>query len=65
MNLFTKEKQTHRHKEHTYEHTYGYQRGKRVGEGQIRSLGLTYANYYIKDKQQGPTIAQGTRFNNL
>ena len=61
MNLFTKEKQTHRHKEHTY----GYQRGKRVGEGQIRSLGLTYANYYIKDKQQGLTIAQGTRFNIL
>ena len=29
MNLFTKEKQTHRHREQTY----GYQRGEGVGEG--------------------------------
>ena len=29
MNLFTKQKQTHRHRKQTY----GYQRGKRVGEG--------------------------------
>ena len=29
MNLFTKQKQTHRHRKQTY----GYQRGKWVGEG--------------------------------
>ena len=29
MNLFTKQKQTHRHRNETYD----YQRGKEVGEG--------------------------------
>ena len=29
MNLFTRQKQTHRHRKETY----GYQRGKGVGEG--------------------------------
>ena len=29
MNLFTKQKQTHRHRKQTY----GYQRGKGIGEG--------------------------------
>ena len=29
MNLFTKQKQIHRHRKQTY----GYQRGKEVGEG--------------------------------
>ena len=42
MNLFTKQKQTHRHRKETY----GYQRGNKV-EGLIRSLGLTYTHYYI------------------
>ena len=32
MNLFMKQKQTHRRKK-----TYGYEKGKRVEEGQIRS----------------------------
>ena len=41
MNLFTKQKQTHRHRKQTY----GYQRGE--GWGQIRSLGLIYTHYYI------------------
>ena len=27
--------------------TYGYEKGKRVGEGQTRSLGLADTNYYI------------------
>ena len=44
MSLSTKEKQTHRQREHTY----GYQRGEVVGEGQIGSLGLT--NYYIESR---------------
>ena len=37
------ENQTHRHRKQTY----GYQRGKVVGEGQIRNMGLTHMNYYI------------------
>ena len=41
MNLF--KKQTHRHRKQTY----GYQRGKGVGEGEIRSLGLAGTKYYI------------------
>ena len=44
MNLFTKQKQTHR----LGKQTYGYQRGNVGGEGGIiRSLGLTYTHYYI------------------
>ena len=43
MNLFTKQKQTHRHRERTY----GYQWGKCGGEGQIGSLGLTCTHCYI------------------
>ena len=31
MNLFTKQKQTHRHRKQTY----GYQRGKRAGEDKL------------------------------
>ena len=40
VNLFTKQKQTHRFQKQTY----GYQRGNAGGgvEGYIRSLGLTY-----------------------
>ena len=37
MNLYTKQKQTHRHRQQIY----GYQRGKGGKEGQIRSMGLT------------------------
>ena len=46
MNLYTKHKQTHRHKEQIY----GYQMGKvggGGGEGWIRRLGLTDTNYCI------------------
>ena len=43
MNLFTKKKQTHRHREQNC----GYQGGRRVGEGCTGSLGLVDANYYI------------------
>ena len=42
MNLFTKQKQTHRCRKQTY----GYQRGKGGKEGQISSMGLTDTNYY-------------------
>ena len=42
VNLFTKQKQTQRHRKHTY----GYQRGKR-GQRQIRCLGLANTNCYI------------------
>ena len=44
MNLFLKQKDTHRHREQTY----GYQRGKGGWEeGLIRGLGLTYTHYHI------------------
>ena len=43
MSLLTKQKQTHRHREQTD----GYQRGKGVQEGSIRSLGLADTNYYM------------------
>ena len=39
MNLLTKQKQTHRHRKQTYD----YKRGK-VGEGQIKSMGLADAH---------------------
>ena len=52
MNLFTKQKQTHRHREETR----GCQGVVEVEEGRIGSLGLGDANYYI---------AQGTIFNIL
>ena len=39
MNLYAKEKQTHRHRKQTY----GYQRGR---GGVIMSMGLTDTNYY-------------------
>ena len=42
MNLFTKEKQSQRHRKQTY----GYQKGKEW-EGYIRNLGLTETHYYI------------------
>ena len=43
MNLFTKQKQTHRHREENC----GCKKGGLVGEGRIRSLGLADPNYYI------------------
>ena len=42
MNLFTKQKQTHRHRKQAD----GYQRGKEPGR-QIRSLRLADTNCYI------------------
>ena len=42
MNLSTKQKQTHRHREQTS----GCQGGGGVGKGRIGSLGLADANYY-------------------
>ena len=42
MNLFTKQKQTHRHREQTCD----LQRGEGMGGGWIGSLGLADANYY-------------------
>ena len=52
MNLSMKQKQTHRHREHTC----GFQ--GRAGEGWIGSMGLADANYYLQrmEKQQGPTV---------
>ena len=43
MNLSTKQKQTHRHREQTC----GYQGGGGEGVGWAGSLGLVDANYYI------------------
>ena len=42
MNLFMKQKQTHKHRKQTY----GYQSG-RSGEKEIRSLRLADTQYYI------------------
>ena len=43
MNLFTKQKHPHRHREQTC----GCQGGEGMGEGWIESLELADANYYI------------------
>ena len=47
MDLFTRKKQTHRHRNQTY----CYQRGKAAGMGGrggwIKTLGLADTNYYI------------------
>ena len=42
MNLYSKQKQTHRHRKQTY----GYQWGKGREQGKIRGMGLTDMNYY-------------------
>ena len=42
MNVYTKQKQIHRHRKQTS----GYQRGKGKA-GQIKSMGLRDTNYYI------------------
>ena len=54
MNLSTKQKQAHRHREQTA----GCQVVGWGWEGWIGSLGLVDAKYYIyrMDKHQGPTI---------
>ena len=53
MNLFTKQKQTHRHRKQTY----GYQWGK-MGGGD--KLGVwdqqIHTTIYKIDKQEGPTV---------
>ena len=63
MNLFTKQKQTHRHRRQYY------QRGKwKEFEGGInQEFGINrYTTVYTIDNQQGPTsIAQGTMLNIL
>ena len=53
MNISTKQKQNHRHRQQTC----GCQGGGEMEEGRTGSLGLAEANYYIRmDKQQGPTV---------
>ena len=46
MNLYSKEKQTHRHRKQTY----GYLRGEEGMEEQMRSMGLTDTNYYTQNR---------------
>ena len=43
INVYTKQKQTHRYRIQTC----GYQRGEGRGERQIRRIGLRNTNYYI------------------
>ena len=53
MNLPTKQKWTYRHREQTF----GCQRGRDVGEGQIGSWDWQMQNSICRmDKQQGPTV---------
>ena len=58
MNLSTKQKQTHRHRNQTC----GCQGGGREGEGWTESLGLQTITFRMQtitfrmDKQQGPTV---------
>ena len=52
MTLYTKQKQTHRQKKNRSrlierKQNYGYQR--RGGEGQIRSMRITYKLLYVKE----------------
>ena len=51
-NLYTKQKQTHRHRKQTY----SYQRVGGEREGQIRIVGLTEATRLKVNKQLGFTI---------
>ena len=56
MKLFTEQEQTHRHRKQTY----GYQ-GVNVGEGCVRSLGLTVqANAYKIENNKDLCIPQKT-----
>ena len=43
MNLFTRQKQTHRH----IKQSYVYQKGKEVGEEYIGNLGMAGTHCYI------------------
>ena len=53
MNLFTKQKQTHRRRKQTY----GYQRGKGVRRDKSGVWDQqTQTTTYKIDKQQGPTV---------
>ena len=53
MNLFTKQKQTHRLRKQTY----GYQKGKGMGERQTGVWDQQIQTItYRMDKQQGPTV---------
>ena len=53
MNLFAKQKQTHRHRKQTY----GYQKGKGVGRDKLGSWDQQIQTTICKiDKQQGPTV---------
>ena len=64
MNLYTKQKQTHR----PTKQTYGKQKGKGGGEaGQIRGMGLTDTNNYALNTYATRIyhITQGTIFNIL
>ena len=47
MNLFTKQKQTHRHREQTFDCQGG---GTAVREVRKVSLGLADTNYYIQNR---------------
>ena len=42
MNLFTKQKHSHRYRKQTH----GYHRGEGGRDGQIRNMGLSDTNYY-------------------
>ena len=57
MNIFTKPKQTHR----LQKQAYGYERGT-VGEGQIRSLGITRTCYHTQSDRRGPTVQHKERY---
>ena len=53
MNLFTKEKQTHR----SQNQTYGYQRGNMGGRDKLGDWGQQMQTIiYRIDTQQGPTV---------
>ena len=53
MNLFTKQKQTHRHRKQTY----GYQRGKMGGKDKLGVWDWQVHSTIFKiNNQQGPTI---------
>ena len=43
MNIYAKQKQTHRHRKQTS----SYQRGEGSREGQIRGMGLRDTSYYV------------------
>ena len=54
MNLFAKQKQTHRHRKQTY--VTKWETGGEGGEGQIMSLGLADTKTIHKIDKQEPTI---------